>query len=231
MVMRANRDANYDVLNRLLRERYSCRGFLKDEVPRATIEKILVAAQRTASWCNAQPWQIAILSGAATMRTGERLLEHVQHGRSQPDLAWPLGYHGAYHERRRECGLQLYSATGVARGDARAAEQQRRENFRFFGAPHVGIVTTDRALGTYGAVDCGAYVANFTLAAQSLGVSAIAQAALAAYPAFWREQLGLSEDRMVVCGISFGYEDLQHPANGFRTSRAEIEQVVNWIDD
>jgi hypothetical protein len=75
------------------------------------------------------------------------------------------------------------------------------ENFCLFGAPHVAIVTTDRALGTYGAVDCGAYVANFALAARSLGVAVIAQAALAAYPAFWREQLDLSEDRLVVCGI------------------------------
>ena len=222
---------HYDVLNNVLRERYSCRGFLSDCVPRATIERILVAAQQTASWCNAQPWQIAILTGAATIRTRKRLLEYVQNVRSQPDFAWPLGYHGAYQERRREYGLQLYSAVGVARGDTRAAEQQRLENFRFFGAPHVAIVSTDQTLGTYGAVDCGAYVANFALAARSLGVAAIAQAALAAYPAFWRKQLGLSEDRLVVCGISFGYEDPQHPANGFRTSRAEIAQVVNWIDD
>jgi nitroreductase len=136
MEMRTEGNSNsehYDVLNNVLRERYSCRGFLSDCVPRATIERILVAAQRTASWCNAQPWQIA--TGAATIRTRKRLLEHVQHVRSQPDLAWPLEYHGAYQERRRECGLQLYSAVGVARGDTRAAEQQRLENFRFFGAP------------------------------------------------------------------------------------------------
>jgi hypothetical protein len=48
---------------------------------------------------------------------------------------WPSGYHGAYRERRRECGLQLYKSVGVARGDTQAAERQRSENFRFFGAP------------------------------------------------------------------------------------------------
>ena len=48
-----------------------------------------------------------------------------------------------------------------------------------FGAPHVAIVTSDEALGVYGAVDCGAYVSNFMLAAHSLGVGSIAQAALA----------------------------------------------------
>jgi nitroreductase len=223
--------AHDDVLSELLQKRYSCRGFLCDRVPRSTIEKILAIAQRTASWCNAQPWQIAITSGAATIRLRERLLEHVRHARPQPDFAWPSGYHGAYQERRRECGLQLYKSLGVARGDTGAAERQRLENFRLFGAPHVAIITTDRELGIYGAVDCGAYVANFTLAARSLGVAAIAQAALAAYPEFWREHLNLSDERLVVCGISFGYEDSDHPANQFRTTRAAIAQAANWIDE
>jgi proline dehydrogenase len=40
----------------------------------------------------------------------------------------------------------------VVRGDREASGRQARENFRLFGAPHVAIVTTDAALGTYGAV-------------------------------------------------------------------------------
>jgi nitroreductase len=28
--------------------------------------------------------------------------------------------------------------------------------------------------------------------------------------------------------ISFGYEDEAHPANGFRTGRAPLEEVVEW---
>ncbi|MDH0094267.1 nitroreductase family protein, partial [Achromobacter mucicolens] len=34
--------------------RHSCRAFLPQPVPRATIERILTLAQRTASWCNCQ---------------------------------------------------------------------------------------------------------------------------------------------------------------------------------
>jgi nitroreductase len=85
-------------------------------------------------------------------------------------------------------------------------------------------------LGTCGAIDCGAYVANFALAAHSVGIASIAQAALAAYPDFWREHLELGEDRRIVCGISFGYEDPDHPANGFQTSRAGIGEAANWVD-
>jgi nitroreductase len=227
----SNRDSKYsEVLADLLKERYSCRGFLPYPVSRTIIETILGTAQRTASWCNSQPWQISIASGEALLRLREELLQHVRSNHSQPDFPWPSGYHGVYKERRRECGLQLYESVGVAAGDRQAGEQQRLENFRFFGAPHVAIVSTDRELGPYGAIDCGAYVANFALAAHSVGIASIAQAALAAYPDFWREHLKLGEDRLIVCGISFGYEDPDHPANGFQTSRASISQVVNWVD-
>ena len=48
------------MLEELLSERYSCRAFRPEPVPRPTIERILTAAQKTASWCNSQPWQVVI---------------------------------------------------------------------------------------------------------------------------------------------------------------------------
>ncbi len=218
------------ILARVLGERYSCRGFRAEPVARGTIERILELAQRTPSWCNSQPWQVAMIGGAATQRLSDALVAHVLAAKPQPDFAWPAEYRGIYQERRRECGLQLYEAVGVVRGDKAAADRQRMENFRFFGAPHVAIVTTEAPLGIYGAIDCGSYVGHFTLAARALGVASIAQAALAAYPDFWREHLGLGADRNVVCGISFGYEDAAHPANRFRTTRAAVPGVVSWFD-
>jgi nitroreductase len=218
------------VLAQLLAERHSCRGFRPDPVPRETIARILAMAQRTASWCNAQPWQVHVLSHEATARVREALVAHARAHPPQPDLAFPAEYVGVYQERRRACGLQLYSATGVQRGDKAASERQWLENYRLFGAPHVAIVTTHAPLGTYGAIDCGAYVHDFMLAAWSLGVASIAQAAQAAVAGFWRERLALPEDRQVVCGIAFGYEDPAHPANAFRTARAELAQAVQWIE-
>lgn len=219
-----------DTLARLLAQRHSCRGFLPDPLPDATIERILALAQRTASWCNAQPWQVCITRGPATQRFREAMLAPPQDDEPGPDFSWPAAYQGEYQERRRECGLALYDSVGVARGDRAASARQGRENLRLFGAPHVAIITSPAQLSTYGAVDCGAYVANFMLAATSLGVACIAQAALAARPQRVRDCLGLAADRLVVCGISFGLADSAHPANGFRTARADTAQAVTWID-
>ncbi|MEL7231477.1 MAG: hypothetical protein AAGJ85_03085, partial [Pseudomonadota bacterium] len=49
------------------------------------------------------------------------------------------------------------------------------------------------------------------------------QASVAAYPDFIRTHFGLKNDRLILCAISLGYEDADHPANSFRTERAGLE--------
>lgn len=220
-----------DVLGTVLAQRYSCRGFLPQQVARPTIERILELAQRTASWCNAQPWQVTVASGAATDRFRDALYRHATSNPADADIPFPREYRGVYLARRRECGFQLYDSVGIKRGDREASGRQGLENFRLFGAPHVAIVTSDEALGVYGAVDCGAYVSTFCLAARSVGVATIAQAAIASQSKFVRRHFGLGDDRLVVCAISFGYEDAAHPANGFRTRRAAVAETATWVDE
>jgi nitroreductase len=220
-----------DSLERLLKDRYSCRAFLGRPVDTATITRMLEIAQRTPSWCNSQPWRVVITRGAATARFREAICAYAAAHEREPDFAFPREYRGVYLERRRECGIQLYKSVGIARGDSEGAARQAMENYRLFGAPHAMIVTTDEALGVYGVLDCGAWVNNFMLAARSLGVASIAQAALGAHPKFLRSYFGLPEDRRVVCGMSFGYEDAAHPVNAFRTSRAATADVVTWVDE
>ena len=123
-----------------------------------------------------------------------------------------------------------YNTLGIARGDKTAYAEQALQNFNFFGAPHVAIITSDEALGVYGAVDCGGYVNNFMLAAQALGLATVPQAALAFHAAVVRKHFGMSDDRRVVCGISFGYPDREHKVNSYRTSRAGLGDVATFVE-
>lgn len=220
------------VLEQLLAERWSCRAFTGRAVPRPMIERLLLLAQQSASWCNTQPWQVIITSGAGTTRFRDALSAHVrdQGTTVSPDFGRPGDYHGVYRQRRRASGWQLYEAIGIQRGDRVASAEQALQNFRLFGAPHVAILTTDASQGAYGAVDTGAYIGTFLLAARSLGIATIAQAALAMYSPFVRQYFSIPGDRKVLAGISFGYPDLQDPANNFRTARAPLDEVVTWVD-
>ena len=217
-----------DQFETLLHARHSCRAFLPTELDPALIERITLAAARVPSWCNAQPWQLIVTRGAETGRFRQALLAEVAQTQPQPDLPWPEAYEGAYGARRKTCGLQLYKAVGVARGDGEGRQRQTMQNFRLFEAPHVAIVTAPKKLGPYGAMDCGGFVSAFCLAAEAAGVASIPQAAVAAYAPLIRQHFGLEEERNILCAISFGMEDKTHPANSFRTERAPLAEVLDW---
>jgi nitroreductase len=207
--------------------RHSCRAFLPAPVPADRLESVFRLAQQTASWCNAQSWQVDLTGPETTRRLAQALLADV---RSSPaggsDIPPPTSYEGEYADRRRGSGYALYGALGIARDDRAGRTKQMLLNYEFFGAPHVAIVSSPRALGPYGYVDCGGFVANVLNAAHALGLGAIAQAAVVLRPRAVRSVLAIPDDRHLVCGIAIGYEDLQHPANAFRTDRATLDETL-----
>lgn len=219
------------LLAKLMANRFSCRGFQQTPVPRETLEAILTIAQLSASWCNSQAWEVIVTSGEGTEKFRQALLSNVEASGAglETDFGRPSAYVGRYLERRRETGWQLYEAVGVTHGDREASGRQTMQNFHLFGAPHAMIVTSNRDLGVYGAIDCGGYVAGLMLAAKSLGVDTIAQAAIAMQSPCVRSHFAIPEDRMIVCGLSVGYCDPSHPANQFRTRRDSIDEVVRWV--
>ncbi len=215
------------VLEQVLADRFSCRGFLPDEVPLRTQRRMFAMAQRTPSWCNSQAWQVHLAPDTALF--AKVLTDRVLAGPEAPDIAGPTAYDGVYRDRRRASGFGLYGAVGIAREDQEGRLRQMLENFRFFGAPHVAVISTPKVLGVYGAVDCGAYVSTLLTAAQSLGVATIAQAAVAMYADVVHDHLAIPADRDIVCAVSFGYPDPDHPANSFRTERASLDEAVTGL--
>ena len=65
-------------------------------------------------------------------------------------------------------------------------------------------------------------------AAQAAGVASVAQAAVASFAPMLHEMLEIPQDRLILCAISFGYADPDHPANRFRTTRAPLPEFTDW---
>ena len=220
---------SYDTLTDILKSRYSCRAFRPDPVPDDVITQIITAARHVPSWCNAQPWQVTITKGAATDAFRDVMMTAASTGTPpQPDLDWPSKYSGAYAERRRTCGYQLYDAVGIEKSDRAGRMAQMLRNYALFDAPHVAIIHSPAELGPYGAMDSGGFVTAFTLAATALGVASIPQAAIAGYAPLVRDHFDIADDRLVLCAISFGYADKDAPINQFRTERAGPDQIIDW---
>ena len=107
-----------------------------------------------------------MLSAGETKRLRDKLFDAVTAlAPMSPDFGFPERYQGKYKARRSNCGWQLYDAVGVTKGDRAASERKMRENFRFFGAPHLALITSPVELGGYGMLDCGAFITGFMVAA------------------------------------------------------------------
>lgn len=223
---------DFQVLSDLFERRFSCRAFLSEPVPRPLLERMLKLAQMTPSWANTQPWEVTITSGAATDRLRQALLADFDSPEplAPADLAFPETYSGLRLDRRREVGWQLYESNGIAKGDREASARQARENERLFGAPHALLIHTKREMGTYGAIDCGIYLASLMMAAEALGLGMIAQAALAQHCGVIRELFDIADDTVFVVGGSIGFPDLANPVNCFRSRRAPLGETVTWAD-
>lgn len=216
-------------LDQTIRERRSVRGFLPDQlVPRETIDEALELAQHAPSNCNVQPWRVFLATGdrceSLRRALAEALAESEAPAPEDPVDTFP----GDYRRLQVECAVALYREMGIERDDRQGRLNALFRNFEFFGAPHVAIVTMEKQFGLGVALDVGMWVQTFMLALWSRGIGSCAQASLRQYPHILRRELDIDESLRIMCGVSFGYEDTEVPANRTRQTREPLHTNVTW---
>ncbi|MGX5831805.1 nitroreductase [Mesorhizobium sp. 43Arga] len=220
----------FENLFAVVRERYACRAYKSMPVPMRDICQVLEVARTAPSDCNTQPCSLFIVSGPALEALRDEMFAAASSGAERSSDVPPIAtYTGVYQERRRECGWGLYNAVGIERGDRAASGRQALENFRFFGAPHLAVVTVHEDLAERGLFDTGIYLGHFLIAARALGIATVPQGAIAHYASIIRKHVPIAKELRIVCGVSFGYEDEAHMANSFRTTREPISHTVAFV--
>ncbi len=217
-----------DQLDALWRGRHSVRGFEPDPVPRETLTKIFAAAQAAPSWCNIQPWRVAITEPPITQRLAEATVAAAKGGFPSPAIPFPLDYPPPYKQHRVNCGAALYKEMGIAREDKLGRYDAFLRNYAFFDAPHMAVVACDKRLGPYAYVDVGIWLGYVLTACEVLGVATCPMAAIAAYPEPLRKELPIAETDVILFGLALGYADHAVPANRTRTARESVEANVTF---
>lgn len=213
----------------VVRQRRSVRGYKPDAVPTDVIDACLALAQQTPSNCNVQPWRVYLASGSARERVRTGMLEAFLAGRYEESEQGMDTFTGGYRTRQVACAVEMYGKMGVARGDMQGRVDAHARNFALFDAPHVAIVCMDRSFGVGVALDVGMWVQTFMLALTSRGVGSCAQAALRAYSGLLSRELGIPDSELVLCGVSFGYEDPAVPVNATRQPRDPVDANVTRL--
>ncbi len=216
--------------DRLVRARRSVRGYLPDPVDPAVIEAAFAAALWAPSNCNVQPWAVHLVSGGRLRALGAAMIAQAQAGRPRPDVPMDTAYVGEFRARQIGAAKALYGAMGIGRDDHAGRGAAFLRNLDAFGAPHAAFVFLPAGFGVREAADLGGFVQTLLLSLTARGLGSCAQGALSLYPDVVRAHLGLPEGAQLMVGIAFGHEDRAHPANGARTDRAALEQMLQRHD-
>ena len=215
----------YD-LEQAINERRSIRMFLPDKpVPRELVDRALELAIRAPSNSNVQPWHLRLVSGAARESLVAALLDEAS---SKPPVVPELPE--LFAHLRRELGAKVYGSMGITRDDAEGRRIAVLRNWEFFRAPLAGIVCMHRDLHYVDSVGVGMFLQTFLLALTAHGLGTCVQVSIAGYPEIVREQLSISDEYAILCGLAIGYPDPTFPANNLRTARNPIEHNVVFHD-
>lgn len=212
--------------------RQSTRAFLPTAVEHDKIERILRAARQAPSGVNAQPWQVAVLNGAAK-RALQAKFEAAFRAGEKPQMDYqyyPLTWEEPYKSRRKACGLQLYTSLNIAREDRERQRDQWAANYRAFDAPVMLLFFMDPVLQAGSYIDYGMFLQSIMLMAVEEGLATCPQAALGEYPRIVKEQLGYAPDCVLMGGMALGYPDTAAPVNQFRTAREELSGFVRFFE-
>ncbi len=142
---------------------------------------------------------------------------------------YPREFFEPYLGRRRKIGWDLYGLLGIEKGEKEKMHAQHGRNYTFFDAPVGLIFTIHRDLETGSWLDYGMFLQNVMLAARGRGLHTCPQAAFTQYHKIIRGHLPLSDDEVVVCGMSIGYADPAAVENTLYTEREPVESYTKFV--
>ena len=212
-----------------IKTRKSVRGFKSDPVPKKIIWEIMEAARFSPSGTNTQPWQIHVLAGETLDNIRRGNVEMLTSGVKPHPEDGLIQYEGIYRQRQVDSGVRLYKLMGIAREDREKRFEWEQRGFRFFDAP-VGIILAAEKLinPLHSQFDIGAMTHNICLAALNYGLDTCIHRQGVMFPEVVRKYTKIPDtSRLVIC-IAMGYPDWDFPANGGRSAKEPVENIVTW---
>ena len=219
-------------LKTTLMERKSTRAFLDKEVSMDTINEIIEQSKTAPSGVNTQPWQVAVIQGDSKNNLCNKFEKAFRDGvkGSMDYKYYPVEWRDEYKQRRKECGLMLYSTLNISREDKDRQLDQWALNYQAFNAPVILLFFIDRSMEKGSFMDYGMFIQSIMLSAVEKGLATCPQAALGEYPDIVRQEFPEYKDKMVLCGLALGFEDKDQIVNSYRTAREDISRFVRYYN-
>lgn len=214
-----------------IKTRMSIRKFKHEPVPREILLSIVETAQRSPSYKNSQPWEVAIVSGEKKEALSKALVDLIENETPpKPDIPEPVSWPPHIEQRMAEHMRRRSEKFGFNLADPGLLKKSKIANSRFYGAPHGIFLFQDSSLPTWSIFDMGLFAQSLMLAANANGIGTVPQAFLTDYPATIKEFLQISEAKRLILGISAGYPDREDKANSYKSQRVDVSEMVKWLE-
>lgn len=225
-------DASNSIVAQTVLNRHSTRAFCSQRtVPLSLLEECLALAQHTPSSTNIQPWRVVIASGKVLETLATKLQTAFKNGEPLELANLPE----SFHKYRSELGKHLYGPNGyqIARDDKDGQMAALVQNFRFYNAPYVAVVSIPKALNHPDLLSVGMYIQTLILLLTDRGLGTQISVAPIGYPDILKSELGIGadgEDQEILCVIGIGWENASEHINKLRMPRREWQRNVRFVN-
>lgn len=223
-------NGSHKTLSELIRSRHSTRSFTDRVIPRSILDEVFELAHLAPSSLNVQPWQLSVVSGAhleGLKASMHRAFDEKLPMSLPPNLEDFARYRSLFEE-------QLYFSPegfNIPRGDTALYTQTLKQNFDFYNAPTVFIVTISKMLSPADVLSVGIYLQTLVLLLSDKGIQGCFQGSVTLWPDLVRKELGLTNDAQLLCSLAVGYEDSEEHINLFRIPKVNWTENVNFLGE
>ncbi|KAM0544013.1 hypothetical protein ACHAPJ_012038 [Fusarium lateritium] len=215
-------------VSKTILDRHSTRAFCTgQEVPMEIIEECFSIAQHAPSSTNIQPWRVTLTSGAPLKRLSSALVTAFESKEELKIDAIPE----SYNHYRSDLGHHVYGPKGynIARGDTEAMMKTVIDNFNFYNAPVVAVLSIDKDLNKGDILSVGIYLQTLLLLLTEKGLRTQVSAAPTGYPDIIKRELGIEENMHILCTIGIGFENESQHINSLKMPRDDWKQSVRFV--
>lgn len=221
-------------ISEAIRKRKSIRDFKPDPVFQDVLREILETACRAPSAMNTQPWKFVVVTGEALERVKRENIEKLRAGDKFNSEYWTIGWSrdSVYRQRQVSLAKQIFQLMDIDREDTGKRSEWMERGFRYFNAPAVIIILTDKTLKeSTPFLDIGAVMQNVCLAALDYGLGTCIGDQGVMYPEVLRKHCNIPESDVIVISIAVGYPNDGFPANKLESPREPLDALMKWCND
>lgn len=210
-----------------IRERRSARAFQPVPVPKETIAEILRLTVNAPSANNLQPWEFVVVMDEEKDRLSRRLLKAYK----EKQISCGSGAVKPLPKATRQRGVRTLEAmkSYVEKTGSSVDSFVNEGSCNFYGAPTAIIICIDDCFSARQLVDVGTAVGYLVLAAQASGLATCPIGLITDYADEIKDLLNIPENKKVVIGVALGYPDRENPMSQFKSSRADLSELVRWV--